>query len=47
MVINLQYEGAREIFYIPEVRILDSIELKMGEFSEYKLFDYKNYKYNF
>jgi len=45
MVINLQYEGAREIFYIPEVRILDSIELKMGEFSEYKLFDYKNYKY--
>jgi len=45
MVINLQYEGAREIFYIPEVRILDSIEIKSGEFSEYKIFDYKNYKY--
>ncbi len=45
MVINLQYEGAREIFYIPEIRILDSLELPYSNFTEFKLVDYKNYKY--
>lgn len=45
MVINLQHEGAREIFYVPEVRIIDSIEIPNSNFSKFQLVDYKNYKY--
>ena len=45
MVINLQYEGAREIFYVPEIRILDSIDIPNSNFMSFKVLDYKNYKY--